>query len=280
MICAFERGVILRADNGANLNHVRDDVIEGLVKYKFRSMTCSIDGASEETYKVYRVNGNFETVIENIRKINSFKRKYRSEFPRLTWQFVIFGHNEHEISRARKLAKELGMGFRLKLSWDADFSPVRDQELVRKEVGAASREEYKKRYGVDYMQGLCHQLWDQPQINWDGKLLGCCRNFWGDFGENAFEHGLLSSVNNEKIGYARDMLQGKQPARQDIPCATCSIYLGMRADGRWLGRRTPSAAYRALRFIYRYFGLSLEATAGQWTICPREQDPMGSARTD
>ncbi len=31
------------------------------------------------------------------------------------------------------------------------------------------------------------------------KVLGCCRNFWGDFGGNAFTDGLVSSLNNEKI---------------------------------------------------------------------------------
>ncbi len=164
---AYERHVILRADNGVNLNHVRENVLEGLVKYQFRSMTCPIDGASDATYSIYRVRGDCDTVSENIRRINRFKEQYQSEFPRLLWQFVVFGHNEHESPIARKLAGDLGMEFRMKLSWDAKFSPVRDQELVRKETGlsAASRQEFKQQYGVDSMQEICHQLWDAPQIN-------------------------------------------------------------------------------------------------------------------
>jgi len=236
--CACERRVVLTAYNGVNLNNVKEVVLEGLVKYKFRNMSCSIDGASNKTYQVYRVNGNFETVIKNIKKINLYKKKYQSEYPILNWQFIVFGHNEHEISRARELASDLGMRFRLKLSWDLEFSPVRDQEFIRKEIGSASREEYKQKYGVNYAQKNCHQLWDDPQINWDGKVLGCCLNYWRDFGGNAFEDGLLNCFNNEKITYAREMLLGKKAARADIPCATCKIYLGMRTDGRWL-RRGP-----------------------------------------
>ena len=49
------------------------------------------------------------------------------------------------------------------------------------------------------MQEICHQLWDAPQINWDGKILGCCRNFWGDFGGNAFTEGLFQSVNSGQM---------------------------------------------------------------------------------
>lgn len=254
---AYECNVALSADNGVNLNNVNASVLEGLVKYKFRSMSCSIDGASSETYKTYRVNGNFETVLGNIRQINFFKQRYRSEYPQLTWQFLIFGHNEHEILLARKLATELGMNFGLKLSWDAKFSPVRAQEFVRKKVGAASRDEFKQKSGIDYMQSLCHQLWDQPQINWDGKVLGCCRNFWGDFGkENVFKDGLVHSINNEKIAYAKGMLLGKNVARDDIPCTTCNIYLGMKTDGKWLKRRGPLSPWRALRLIYHASGLN------------------------
>jgi MoaA/NifB/PqqE/SkfB family radical SAM enzyme len=233
---AYDRDIILRADSGVNLNNVREDVLEGLVKYKFRSMNCSIDGASNETYKVYRVRGNFDTVIENIKKINLFKQQYQSEYPQLTWQFVVFGHNEHEIPLVKKLASELGMNIYLKLTWDDKFSPVRDQDYVRKLIGVASREEYKLKYGVEYMQGICHQLWLEPQINWDGKVLGCCFTFWGDFGGNAFEDGLLESINSGKMNYARDMLLGKKAAREDIPCTTCIIYKHMKATGKWLIR--------------------------------------------
>jgi MoaA/NifB/PqqE/SkfB family radical SAM enzyme len=247
---AHGQNVALNARNGANFNNVKAEVLEGLVKYRFRSLVCSIDGASAETYGVYRVGGSFEAVMENIKKINLYKKMYQSEYPQLIWQFIVFGHNEHEIPLARELASDLGMGFQLKLSWDSKFSPVRNHEFVRKEVGAASRDEYRKKYGVDYMYEICHELWDEPQINWDGKVLGCSRNFWGDFGGNAFEDGLLNSFNSEKIRYARGMLMGKKAARLDIPCATCNIYAGIKAEGRWL-KRQPSLPLRVLRFMCR-----------------------------
>jgi hypothetical protein len=79
-------------------------------------------------------------------------------------------------------------------------------------------------------------LWKQPQINWDGKVLGCCFNFWGDFGGNVFTDGLFESLNNEKINYAREMLTGRQGTRDDIPCATCELYLDMKREGNWLKR--------------------------------------------
>ena len=102
------------------------------------------------------------------------------------------------------------------------------------------RDEYREAHGESYAQEICHQLWDWPQINWDGKVLGCCRNFWGEFGGNAFTDGLDAAVNGEGIAYAREMLLGRKPARDGIPCTTCEMYTNMRASGRYLQRWDPS----------------------------------------
>ena len=235
---AHGKGVGISAANGVNLNNVGDEVLEALVKYEVRSLVCSIDGASQETYRVYRVRGNFDTVIANIRKINHYKQLHESKFPHLIWQFIVFGHNEHELPAARELAGVLGMRFKTKISWDPKFSPIRDKEFVRAQTGeqAVTREEYERVHGRKYAQDICEQLWDEPQINWDGKVLGCCRNFWGDFGGNAFKDGLESSVNSEKMNYARDMLRGRAAAREDIPCTNCEMYLAMRDRSDFIER--------------------------------------------
>lgn len=236
---AYRKNVALTASNGVNLNTVKEQVLENLVKYKFRHLTCSIDGASAETYSIYRKGGNFERVIQNIKTINHFKSLYRSHFPVLTWQFVIFGHNEYEIETVHEMAKSLNMNVRLKLSWDENISPIKNKDLVRRatKLGVYSRSEYIQKYGKDYLQkGICSQLWKSPQINWDGKILGCCYNYWGDFG-NAFESGIVNGLNNEKINYARLMLTGKVEAKEGIPCTTCGHYKRMQENRSWLTRR-------------------------------------------
>jgi MoaA/NifB/PqqE/SkfB family radical SAM enzyme len=232
---AHRCGVAITLRNGVNLNNARDEALEALVKYQVRLMTCSIDGASPETYRTYRVRGNFDQVIRNIEKLNAWKRQYQCDLPKLIWQFIVFGHNEHEIPAARAMAAKLGMEFWPKLSW-GKFSPIRDKELVRSEIGGGpvSREEYEQAFNRKYLSGICHQLWVQPQINWDGKILGCCRNFWGDFGANVFSDGLTKSINSEKMVYARAMLSGQQPPRDDIPCTTCDMYHAMCASGNFI----------------------------------------------
>ncbi len=235
---AYENNVALQAD--ANLNNVTEDILEALVKYGFRAITCSIDGASPETYSLYRVGGNFQQVIENIKTINKFKAQYNSRYPILYWQFIVFGHNEQEISKARRMARDLYMEFRLKLSWDDLygnlFSPIKNAELVRKEtgLGVASRSEFREKYGREYiLRDCCLNLWINPHINYDGKVLGCCINYWDDYG-NAFKDGLKECLNNEKINYARAMLMGKRESKMDIPCILCQSYKRMEENKNWL----------------------------------------------
>jgi MoaA/NifB/PqqE/SkfB family radical SAM enzyme len=235
---AHERGVSLHANNGANLNHASDAALDALVRYRMQSMTVSIDGASAETYAKYRKKGDFDRVLSHIQKINRLKKDQSSAYPILNWQFIVFGHNEHEIDAARKKAAELGMGFVTKISWDDAVSPIQNRQLVQLQTQrpVVSREEYYKATGRDYMRHICYQLWHAPVLNWDGKVLGCCRNFWGDFGANSFQEGLEESLESEPIQHARAMLQGKAEPRPDVPCTTCDLYLRVRADKSWITR--------------------------------------------
>jgi len=222
----YKKKLILLANNGVNLNTVSDDILEALVKYKFISMTCSIDGVTQKSYSIYRRKGNFEKVINNIKKLISYKNKYNSEFPHLRWQFIIFGHNIQELQAARQMANDLNMEFVLKSSWDETFSPVKKKDLTK----IKSR---RKRFFKWRRENICRMLWEGPQINFDGRVLGCCRNVKSDFG-NAFTDGLINCLNNERINYARYMLLGKKEGRDDIPCTTCNIYIRRRQKADWL----------------------------------------------
>ena len=233
---AYEKGVVLTASNGVNMNTARKDILEVLVKYKFRQMTCSIDGASQESYSKYRINGNFDRVIEHIREINRHKQAYNTTFPRLLWKFILFKHNQHEVDKARKMAAELDMDFFITIPWDDPNSPPADPEIVRSITRShvSNRKEYSDKYGSGYQENeICKQMWNAPQINWDGRMLGCCVNRWGDYG-NVFESGFSGVINNEKINYARDMLLGRAEARSDIPCTSCDVYINMKRKNNWL----------------------------------------------
>ena len=260
---AYQNNVALHAFNGANLNNVKEEVLDALARYHFRLITCSIDGATQETYARYRVKGDLHQVIENIKIINHYKARYESPYPKLRWQFVPFGHNEHEIDQARQMAKDLNMSFHVKLSWEdlytQDFSPVKNKERIAGEsgVGAASRGEFREKFGAEYLvKNCCLELFKAPQVNYDGRLLGCAVNFWEDYG-NIFQDGLKESINNERMDYARDMVMGKKEGREGQPCLRCKIYKQMKKSGHWLTEKDFPKEYKKTRreILIEYFVL-------------------------
>jgi MoaA/NifB/PqqE/SkfB family radical SAM enzyme len=233
---AFENNVTLSANNGVNFNTVSDEIAEALVKYRFNTMAISIDGASQEIYSLYRINGDFNTVMKNIIKVNKYKQKYKSQFPELTWHYVIMEHNECDIVKAKEMAKELQMKIKFKLTWDIDCRP-KNVTIIRKETGLdLNCEDVFENDGIVY-PSICRQLWSSPQINWDGRLLGCCCAYTEDFGVNVFETGLKEAIKTENYKYAKKMLEGKidiQKNMKNIPCVNCSKYKTMKATGKYI----------------------------------------------
>jgi MoaA/NifB/PqqE/SkfB family radical SAM enzyme len=244
---AFLRDVKITISNGANLNHASDAVLEALVKTRVEEVCVALDGATAETYRKYRIRGNFDRVIANVKKINHFKESHGSKRPRLIWQFIVFGHNEHEIDAARRMARSLDMAFSPKLNVALDYSPVINDAMVREATGLR-----EVNAGTDWGMPMCRQLWLSPQINWDGKVLGCCHNTWQDFGGNAFRDGLESSLASANIVYARRMLTGKAPSKDDVPCTRCEFYARMAAQRRWVNPRRVHAQMLAERLFPRW----------------------------
>jgi len=258
---AYEKGISVSVNNGANLNNVEDRVFEALVKYKVRSIICAIDGAAAETYKKYRAGGDFDAVIDNIKRINFYKSKYHSKYPLLHWQYIVFGHNELEIPQAKKMARELRMSFKPIIPWDSTISPVNNKEFVKRETGLEFKginDDIENQETSYHLFILCTQLWNYPQIQWNGDMLGCCCNDRGNFG-NVFEQSFLDVLNNESMNYARGMLRGVVAGREDIPCSTCVFYQIMKENRKWISSSQIRLAKYRQKFIEIFFKLAPEA---------------------
>jgi MoaA/NifB/PqqE/SkfB family radical SAM enzyme len=220
---ANENGITLYCGNGTNFNDVDDLVLEYLVKYKVEYLNVSIDGACQETYSKYRVHGNIQKVFSNIEKLNYYKKLYGSDYPKLSWQFIIFGHNEHELPKIKELCKKYNMAFNPKLNY-SNYSPVKDKEFVRREsgLGVANRAEYKEMHKKDY-KAPCYHCFVSPQINWNGKILGCSVNKWktiGDINEMSISEWENSQYFKTLVG----ILFERKDCPNTIPCFYCPNY--------------------------------------------------------
>ncbi len=233
---AYYKDVYLTATTGVNLNNVSEKTLENLVKYKFSILFIALDGATPETYKIYRRGGDFNRVIDNIKKINYYKKKYSSEYPKLVWQFIPFGHNEHEIDLAKQKAKELNMKIEFRRNYSPNYSPVKNKKLVEQKTGMkifhTKNEAYQERLKEQKLFA-CYQSLKSPQIDYNGDLLCHCRVSTAKFSANAFKDGLLSALNSPDFIYAKHMLTDLSiPPKEGIPCTRCPKYKFLRRNNQ------------------------------------------------
>lgn len=239
---AYEKEIALTAFNGVNFNDVSDEMLEALVKYKFIGLTISIDGVTNETYSIYRRNGNLDKVIANIKKLNKYKEKYSSKFPVLQWQFIVFEHNKNEINRAADFAYELKMdNIYIKHSWnDEDYPKTIIEENNNNFV--LIREKLKQNPEIRRILNnslilSCYQPWIRPQINWDGRLLGCSCATHKDLNINVFDVGLKKSLNSKKMNFMRKIISGKKKPDETMPCEKCCIYIDRQKNNNFINQR-------------------------------------------
>lgn len=222
---AFEKHVKLMAWTGVNMNTVSDRVLEALVKYAFVGLNVSIDGASDDVYCLYRRGGHFTTVINNIKKVLEYKKKYQATLPIIHWNYIVMDCTQdiREIRQAKKMAAELGIDILFRKTYVDTFVPD-DPEAIERETGLVYRnvdlDNVAKRFNYAFPSTYCIQSFTMPRINWDGRLFGCCCNNDG-WNINVFEMGLEKALSLPEVQYARQMLMNRVPVRPGGPCATC-----------------------------------------------------------
>lgn len=182
---------------------------EALVASGLTQLGVSLDGTTQETYEQYRVNGNLEQVLENVRKISAAKRKLGVTKPRLIWEFHVFEHNQHEVERAKEMAAELGMDIDISKGWvaGAEWDP----------------EGPYKFFQAPSVDG-CEFLWQRAVINMDAGVAPCCGTFFkeDDFG-SVEQQGFRAVWNNRAFQEARRLFTAQPPSElgKRLICYEC-----------------------------------------------------------
>ncbi len=105
---ALARSYLMRTGLSTNMTARRFDA-GAYVDSGLDFMTISIDGATQGTYERYRRDGDLEVAFTNIRALVAARKERGKENPIMSWQFLAFEHNAHEIDAAMGLARELGL---------------------------------------------------------------------------------------------------------------------------------------------------------------------------
>lgn len=216
---AKERGIkTMTSTNG----HFLTENAENIVRSGLDVLIVAVDGASQETYEKYRVNGKFDKVYGGIRTVAEAKKKSRSSTPEIEIQFIVMKHNEHETEKIRSLAIECGAQV-------VSFKTAQVYTEAQAEEFLPTQEKYR-RYELDPSGKIktklkeinfCRWILLCPVVNWDGTVSPCCfdKNAEYPLG-NVFKDGMKKIWKSKAYADFRNRVFAK---RKEIPiCTNCS----------------------------------------------------------
>ncbi len=193
--------------------------IKRIVKSGLNKIIISMDGISKESYDNYRINGDFELVLQNMRDLVKQKRIQRNSQMQIVWQFIIMRHNENELSEVRHLAKELAVD-KLELKTVQIYTPE-DLKYLPSDHKNSRYTSSNDRFELKtVLKNRCRRLWTQPVINWDGEMNICCYDKDGSFPiGNIDSHSFAELWFGEKMQKMRSIIL-KNRAAIEI-CRNC-----------------------------------------------------------
>jgi hypothetical protein len=99
-----------------------EDQVRRLVRSGIDEVTFSIDGATPESYALYRRRGDFHKATRNLRIAAEEKRAAGRDVPFLNWRYILFTHNDsdEEMRQAREIAADIGVD---RLCWELTDHP-------------------------------------------------------------------------------------------------------------------------------------------------------------
>ena len=218
-----------------------DDKAKLQVELGVEKIFVSLDGATPESYNKIRVGSNFNHVLDNVKRLDNWKKKLNSYFPELCFHFVVTKNNVHELTTYLEMIKESGIDCHMvqytRMLHDFPevkhlFTDVTDEQI--KEVTKRSQE-----LGIPIgWNATVPQskppvkeclAWFMPFIFVDGTVIPCCAlneqndRRWqrGTCLGNIFETPFKDIWRGKPYQRMLDMLK-----RNKVPknCERCSIY--------------------------------------------------------
>lgn len=253
---AHDRGIWTYLSSNLHAFKPQRGQAEALIESGLDMLTCSLHGASQETFAIYQPGKDFAATVEKVKAIVEAKRRLGSETPVIQLNFVVTRFNEHELESFQRLADELGckavfsspsLNVRF-LDRDRDLVPLglaadvkrkkldehldkwlpRDERFVIEPYRRMRQGEYRDaQYNGRKAMG-CQWPWKDSVINWDGTVATCCGSFEQseDMG-NVLERPFHEIWNGRSYRMARRSFRRPVPEADGYanPCRTCPGFM-------------------------------------------------------
>jgi len=201
----------------------------------------SLDGATKDTYEKIRIGSDFDKVISNVRTLFEQKSLHNSDFPEVSFHFIIMKHNINEVLPYIDLVYSIA-GSESPIQFSQFLHNYKDvnnlyievsEELISMVELRAKSLGIKIIWSLDVpkikpMMSECIE-WNMPFIFVNGDVIPCCASNESGNRENqkklklgnVFETLFKEIWNNKLYQELRNGLLNEQVPKQ---CINCCIY--------------------------------------------------------
>ena len=248
----------------SNLVIAKSEDLDRMLDSGLEYLIVSLDGASPETYRQYRVRGDFDRVVQNMKELIRRRNARGLRTPVVEWQYIVMKHNEAEIDQAQQMAKDFGVDLLrfIPVGMPYEFNnrkEVADKWYPLTVKGRVTSDHQEQQFGQEGKPGPCFYLYRSMVVNTDGGVSPCCVVYRKnrDFAELAETDVDIPSIwNNAKYRSARSLYSVDTVAdRKPTVCDGCDIFTRHPSKARLRHRaagqpvivlpRTSKAAERA-----------------------------------
>ncbi len=201
-----------------------DDKLEAFVAHRLKHLVVSFDGVDQEDYSRYRVGGNFDLVLKNLAALRRFKQEQRSQYPRVTLQYLRTKFTKDQPEIIRKNLGQFGADY---FSVEELCMPFRnyDDQLARQWL--TEEEISARRYldvGASMHTQVCSFLYTTMVIEQDGSIPPCCYSTSpaDDFGAWDDQKTIQEMYNTDKFQEGRKLF--RTGSSKNFVCKGCSAF--------------------------------------------------------
>lgn len=219
---AYARRKKIYTITSTNGHFLDDENARKTVESGLDRLIISVDGTTQETYAKYRIGGDLNTVLEGAKNVVRWKKRLKSRTPKVIFQFLVLGPNEHQIPEIYRLAREIGVD-EVKLKTAQVYDYEQGNPLIpTQDRYARYRQMPDGNWQVKHaLSPHCWKLWHSCVITWDGTVVPCCfdkdaQHRLGDLKTTSFQNLWHSEA---YYAFRRAILRGRDQI--DI-CQNCT----------------------------------------------------------
>jgi MoaA/NifB/PqqE/SkfB family radical SAM enzyme len=234
-LCEMAGSESLYVRTSTHMSHERLISWPTVVASDLKYIVASIDGATQQTYEKYRVGGQLEAALANLRALVKAKQTAGQDLPLVEWQYLVNRFNQQEIEAAEEIATDIGVDvFR--------YGGARGTMSLKTLVPSADLYESSSRYLLDGTHPLseydahgekrhsseraeCRWLWGKIALHADGGVSPCWNGWFArDDIANWYRDSVAEIWNALEYQHRRRAVRLGGRASAEAQCETCAYY--------------------------------------------------------